>query len=70
LKFEIELEFYFGKLANCKSLFSPSQSGGDMRFLGATLVCIAALYGLDAYFYNGQYFAGAERAISDIYRHW
>ena len=41
-----------------------------MRFLGAALVCIVALYGVDAYFYNGQYFAGLERAISDIKRHW
>jgi hypothetical protein len=41
-----------------------------MRTFGAALVCIAVLYGLDAYFYNGQYFAGVEHGISDIYRHW
>jgi hypothetical protein len=41
-----------------------------MRFFGAALVCIAVLYGVDAYFYNGQYLAGLERAISDIYQHW
>jgi hypothetical protein len=41
-----------------------------MRVLGAALVCIAVLYGLDAYFYDGKYFATLEREISDIYRHW
>jgi hypothetical protein len=41
-----------------------------MRFLGAAIVCIAVLYGLDAYFYNGQYVASLERGISDIYQHW
>lgn len=41
-----------------------------MRFLGAALVCIAVLYGLDAYFYGGQYFGTLERVISDIYERW
>ena len=41
-----------------------------MKSLGATLVCIAVLYGFDAYFYNSQYLAGLERAITDISRHW
>jgi hypothetical protein len=41
-----------------------------MRFLGAALVCIAVLYGCDAYFYDGRYFAGLQREISDIYQHW
>jgi hypothetical protein len=41
-----------------------------MRFLGAALVCIAVLYGFDAYFYNGQYLASLESAFSDISRHW
>ena len=41
-----------------------------MRFLGAALVCIAVLYGFDAYFYDGQYFAILERSISDIYQRW
>jgi hypothetical protein len=41
-----------------------------MRVVGAALVCIAVLYGLDAYFYDGKYFATLEREISDIYRRW
>jgi hypothetical protein len=41
-----------------------------MRILGAALVCIAVLYGLDVYLYNGQYFASLEHGLSDIYRHW
>jgi hypothetical protein len=41
-----------------------------MRFFGAALVCIAVLYGLDAYFYNGRYFASLQREISDIYQRW
>jgi hypothetical protein len=41
-----------------------------MRLFGAALVCVAVLYGLDAYFYNGQYFAILDHEISDIYRHW
>ena len=41
-----------------------------MRFLGAALVCIAVLYGVDAFFFDGQYGQGIESAISDIYQHW
>jgi hypothetical protein len=41
-----------------------------MRFLGAALVCIAVLYGCDAYFYDGRYFASLQREIVDIYQHW
>jgi hypothetical protein len=42
----------------------------DMRFLGAALVCIAVLYGMDAYFSNGRYFASLQREVADIYQHW
>jgi hypothetical protein len=38
--------------------------------LGAALVCIAVLYGTDLFFFGGQYAAGAERVISEIYVHW
>jgi hypothetical protein len=41
-----------------------------MRLLGAALVCIIALYGIDAYFYDGRYVAGLQREIADIYQHW
>ena len=44
--------------------------GGDMRFLGAALVCIAILYGMDAYFSDGRYFASLQREIADIRQHW
>jgi hypothetical protein len=49
---------------------SPLRLGADMRFLGAALVCIAALYGMDAYFSNGRYFASLQREIADIHQHW
>jgi hypothetical protein len=40
-----------------------------MRVLGAALICIAALYGFDAYSYNGWYLASLQREIADIYQH-
>jgi hypothetical protein len=48
----------------------PFDWEADMRFLGAALVCIAILYGLDAYFYNGLYLASLQREIADIHQHW
>jgi hypothetical protein len=42
---------------------------GLMRFLGAALVCIAVLYGIDAYFFDGRYKNGIEQAVSEIERH-
>jgi len=41
-----------------------------MRFLGAGLVCIAVLYGVDAHFFDGRYKDDILRAVSDIIRHW
>jgi hypothetical protein len=41
-----------------------------MRILGAALVCIAVLYGMDAYFAGGRYFASLQREIADIHQHW
>jgi hypothetical protein len=41
-----------------------------MRFLGAALVCVAVLYGFDAYFYNGRYFANLQQELAQIYQHW
>ena len=41
-----------------------------MRPLRAALVCIAVLYGVDAFFFDGWDGHGIDRAISDIYRHW
>ena len=41
-----------------------------MRFLGAALVYIAVLYGVDAHFYDGQYKDGIEHLLSDILWHW
>ena len=41
-----------------------------MRIVSAVLVCVAVLYGIDAYFYNGQYLASLQRELSDIYQHW
>jgi hypothetical protein len=39
-----------------------------MRLLGAALVCIAVLYGVDAYWFNGAYFAAATSMMSQIVR--
>jgi len=41
-----------------------------MRFVGAAFICIAILYGFDAYFEDGRYFAGLHREIADIFQHW
>jgi len=41
-----------------------------MMRLGATLVCIAVLYGVDALVFDGRYAAGASRVISEVYTHW
>jgi hypothetical protein len=41
-----------------------------MRFLGATFICIAVLYGVDAHFFDGQYTDCMKLLISDILRHW
>ena len=41
-----------------------------MRILGAALVCIAVLYGMDAYLSDGHYFASLQRENTDIYQHW
>ena len=54
----------------CADRCSPLGMGDDMRFLGAALVCIAVLYGMDAYFYDGRYLASLQRQIADIYQHW
>ncbi len=40
-----------------------------MRFLGATLVCIAVLYGVDAVWFNGAYFNAATSMMLEIVRH-
>ena len=37
-----------------------------MKSLGAALVCIAVLYGIDAFFFDGRYGHGMDHAISDI----
>ena len=41
-----------------------------MRFFGAALVCIAVLYGVDAFFFAGGYGDGMDRVILSIYQHW
>jgi hypothetical protein len=57
------------KLA-CADRFSPSYGEGKMKFLGALLICIAVLYGVDAFFFDGRYGHGLDGAISDIQRRW
>jgi hypothetical protein len=38
-----------------------------MKHLTAAIVCIAALYGIDALFYGGWFFGNATRAIEHAY---
>jgi hypothetical protein len=58
-----------GKLT-CAYRFSPANWEGKMRFFGAALVCIAVLYGVDAFFFDGRHGDGMDRVISSIYQHW
>jgi hypothetical protein len=37
-----------------------------MKPLGTALVCIVALYGLDAYWFDGHYFTAASHLLSQI----
>jgi hypothetical protein len=67
--FRRDLKMDSGKLA-CAYRFSPANWEGKMRFFGAALVCIAVLYGVDAFFFDGRYGDGMDRVISSIYRHW
>ena len=41
-----------------------------MRVFGAALVCIAVLYGVDAFFFDGRYGDGIDRVISNIHQRW
>ena len=63
------MEFLFGQVKLFWLLFSPGL-GDEMRFLGAALVCIAVLYGVDQLFFGGRYVADVDRVISEIYSHW
>jgi hypothetical protein len=58
--------FSFGK-AEFRSLFSLRLG---VRLIGAALVCIAILYGVDALLFDGCYVQGVDRAMTAIYRHW
>jgi hypothetical protein len=40
-----------------------------MRLLGAALVCLAVLYGVDAFWFNGVYFIAINSMISQIVQH-
>jgi hypothetical protein len=54
----------------CAYRFFPADWEGKMRFFGAAFVCIAVLYGVDAFFFDGRYGDGMDRVISSIYLHW
>jgi hypothetical protein len=54
----------------CADRFSPAHWEGKMKFFGAALVCLAVLYGVDAFFFDGRYGHGLDSAISDIQRRW
>jgi hypothetical protein len=54
----------------CADRFSPAHWEGKMKFFGAALVYLAVLYGVDAFFFDGQYGHSLDSAISDIQRRW
>jgi hypothetical protein len=41
-----------------------------MRPLGTVLTCVAVLYGVDSFWFDGRYFDIANRIISSFYVHW
>ena len=41
-----------------------------MRHLSSLAICGAVLYGIDAIWFNGWYFAAINRAIMEIYVRW
>jgi hypothetical protein len=41
-----------------------------MKCLGAAAVCIAVLYGVDVFWFDGWYFASTDRMLSEFYRQW
>ncbi len=38
--------------------------------LSAALVCIAVLYGVDAFAFDGRYFGAVSREIYELYVRW
>lgn len=42
----------------------------ELRHIAAAAVCIAILYGIDAWWFDGSYFGAANRALRDVYVHW
>ena len=41
-----------------------------MKPFVAMIVCAAVLYGIDAYWFYGHYFAALEGMLSQLYTHW
>jgi hypothetical protein len=41
-----------------------------MKELDTALIYIAVLYGVDALFFDGGYFAVLDHMLSQIYMHW
>jgi hypothetical protein len=41
-----------------------------MKCLGATAVCLAVVYGIDAIWFHGWYFASLNYVISGIHEQW
>jgi hypothetical protein len=41
-----------------------------MMRLDTALVCLAMLYGADALWFDGSYFAAVVHVMSDLYMHW
>jgi hypothetical protein len=69
LDFRKGLEFHFGHHGGVLIAFLPLDGRDEIR-LGAALVCIAVLCGVDSFFFGGQYATIVERIISEICRRW
>jgi len=41
--------------------------GAEMKHLRAVIVCLVALYAVDAYFFDGWYFGVATQAMRQVY---
>ena len=44
--------------------------GRDSFYPMAGAICIAILYGFDAYFEDGRYLANLQHESADVFRHW
>ena len=56
------------RIDNGLPFFVPTKGETKLKPLGIALVCIAVLYGLDAYWFDGLYATTATHLLSQILR--